>query len=230
MTAHDASVLVVDDDEGFRAFVGTLLEAARFRCLEAGSGEEALAVARELRPSLVVLDVRLPGISGLEVCDRLREQLGDDLPILFVSGEKTDGLDRTAGLLVGGDDYLVKPFDQSEFLARVRRLVERSQSVPEAASENRPVGNELTPRAREVLQLLASGLDRSSIAAQLSISPKTVASHIQRLLTKLGVNSQMQAVALAYREHLIRPPSRDGRTLSLPRSSSRRRRRYRRTS
>jgi DNA-binding NarL/FixJ family response regulator len=208
MTAQDKSVLVVDDDDGFRALVGTLLEAAHFRCLAAATGEEALAVARERRPSLVVLDVRLPGISGLEVCDRLRKQLGDDLPIILVSGEKTDGLDRTAGLLVGGDDYLVKPFDPSEFLARVRRLVERSQRQgPEAASENGPVVVELTPREREVLELLASGLNRSAIAAELVISPKTVASHVQRLLTKLGVNSQMQAVAIAYRERLIRPPS-----------------------
>jgi DNA-binding NarL/FixJ family response regulator len=210
MTTLNRPILVVDDDEGFRLAVRALLEQARLRCVEAESGEKALVVLRDAQPSLVVLDVRLPGISGLEVCGQLRKEAGEDLPIIFVSGEKTDGLDRTAGLLVGADDYVVKPFEPGELLARVRRLMGRSRAHVNGPLPTEGSGaSELTPREREVLQLLALGLDRSSIAGQLVISPKTVASHVQRLLGKLGVHSQMQAVALAYREHLIERPATD---------------------
>lgn len=183
----------------------TLLAGAGLQCREAASGGEAVSLAKEDRPSLVVLDVRLPDVSGLEVCRVLRDEFGEDLPIVFVSGVKKDALDRSAGLLLGGDEYLVKPFDADEFLARVRRLLVRSRASGTPNGAAAAPSPDLTNRERQVLELLAAGRNRNSIAEDLVISPKTVASHVQSLLAKLGVHSQAQAVAVAFQLGLVRP-------------------------
>ena len=98
-----------------------------------------------------------------------------------------------AGLLLGADDYLPKPIRFDHLLARVRRLVAQSAAIPG------PVASQLTPREQEVLGLLADGLEQDDIARRLFISPKTVAKHIERILSKLGVHSRAQAVVLALR-------------------------------
>jgi two-component system nitrate/nitrite response regulator NarL len=202
---HTDPVLVVDDEPKFRSLVATLLAGVGLECREAGSGGEAVALARQERPALIILDVRLPDMSGLEICQQLRGQFGEQLPILLVSGVKRDSLDLSAGLLLGADDYVVKPFDADEFLARVRRLLVRSAAAaaPNLTISASPSG--LTKREREILQLLGEGRSRDSIAHTLVISPKTVASHVQSLLGKLGVHSQAQAVAAAYQSGLLRP-------------------------
>jgi DNA-binding response OmpR family regulator len=109
-----AKVLVVDDDAAFRELVGGILGRAGYRVTEAASGEDALETARRDNPDVVLLDVRLPGLSGHEVCRKLRSELDETLPVLFVSGERVESFDRVAGFLVGGDDYLVKPFAADE--------------------------------------------------------------------------------------------------------------------
>ena len=194
-------VLVVDDDDGFRDYTSDLLERAGFAVRDVPRGMEALPVARDERPLLVILDVKLPDVSGYEVCRQLREEFGETLPIIFVSGERTEAYDRTAGLLLGADDYLVKPFEPDEFLARVRRATERSSYQDERSGDASMV--DLTLREFEVLRLLAAGFGSAAIAQRLVISTKTVSSHVQRVLTKLDVHSRAEAVAAAYREGLI---------------------------
>jgi DNA-binding NarL/FixJ family response regulator len=192
-------ILLVDDDPTMREMIAGLLEQAGFPTLQASSGEEALATARRGRPLLVILDVRLPGVSGYEVHHELRRRFGDDLPIIFISGERVESLDRAGGLLLGADDYVVKPFAPDELVARVRRLAARSASAGAARQ-----GPKLTGREGEVLRLLANGLDQPEIAKELVISSKTVATHIQHILAKLGVHSRAQAVAVAHRDGLLR--------------------------
>lgn len=208
MVADCGPVLVVDDDEKFRAFVSLLLAQAGYATVEAASGGEAVAAVRDARPALVLLDISLPDVSGFEVCRELRDEFGDDLPIIFVSGERIEAIDRAVGLLLGADDYVVKPFDPDELLARVRRSIIRSQG---GRSSLRAVPDrlDLTRREIQVLEGLAEGLRPAEIAAKLVISPKTVASHVQRILAKLGVHSRAHAVALAYQSGLIRPISAD---------------------
>ena len=164
------------------------------------AGVEGLRPVRIDPPSLVMLDVCLPGISGFEICRELREQCGAELPIILVSGTRVDALDRSAGLLIGCDDFLVKPVDPNELLARVRRLLGRSAPRRTRAA-SREYG--LTRRELAVLQQLASGLRQAEIAAELVISPKTVATHVQHILTKLGVHSGAQAVAFAHDNDLL---------------------------
>ena len=191
-------VLVVDDDAPLRELVRTLLERAGLAVSEAATGEEALTV--DVEPDAVVLDVLLPGVSGYEVCRDLRARFGENLPIVFLSGERMEALDRIAGLLIGADDYLVKPFEPDEMLVRLRRLL-RARTAPLAPE---PVAHtNLTHRESEVLELLAGGRTQRQIAVELVISEKTVATHIQRVLEKLGVHTRAQAVAYAYRAGLV---------------------------
>ena len=195
---NDGRILVVDDDPAFRAFVVETLVGAGYSTHEAATGREATVLAQRRQPSLVLLDVKLPDISGHEVCRQLREFHGEALPIVLLSGMKTDDLDRTAGLLLGADDYLVKPIDAGELLARIRRVALRSGASLAPADSN-PVRDRLTPREREVLQMLSDGLSQNDIATALVISPKTVGTHLQHILSKLEVHSRAQAVAIAHR-------------------------------
>jgi DNA-binding NarL/FixJ family response regulator len=191
------TVLVADADMRFRRATRRALAAAGLDVSEAGSGEEALARAGEGSVALVVLDVRFRDISGYEVCRRLREAHGDRLPILFVSADRVEASDRVAGLLVGADDYLVKPVAADELVARVRSQLERVRD-----SRN-SVHDRLTDREREVLGLLAAGLGPAEIGRELSISPKTVATHVEHIYSKLGVHTRAQAVARAFRLELV---------------------------
>jgi DNA-binding NarL/FixJ family response regulator len=173
-----------------------VLEEGGYRVVEAVDGLAALAAVRAERPAAVILDVNMPRLSGYEVCRSLREEHGPELPVMFVSGERTESFDRVAGLTIGADDYLVKPFAADELLARLRGLLRRA-GRPEAAAST------LTRRELEVLRLLADGLDQAEIAERLVISPKTVGTHIERILAKLGAHSRAEAVALAYRLRVV---------------------------
>jgi two-component system OmpR family response regulator len=186
-------VLVIDDDECMRQVMDAVLGLGGFAVTTGATGEEGLELAATINPDVVVLDVHLPGISGYAVCAELRRRVGEAIAILFVSGERTEPFDRVAGLLIGGDDYLTKPFAPDELVERVRLLLRRGHKVSAP----------LTPRESDVLRMLAEGLDQDAVAGRLVISPKTVESHIEHILTKLGVHSRAQAVALAYREDLL---------------------------
>ncbi len=203
-------VLIVDDDPVFRDYVANLFARAGLEANVIGRGEEALALAREDPPELAILDVCLPDISGYEICRVLRERFGENLPIIFVSGERTEPYDRTAGLLVGADDYLVKPFDPDELLARARRALARSRAngakMRQAVSLVSDPG--LTRRELEVLSCLVDGMRPRQIAHEMFISEKTVSSHIQHIFAKLNVHSRAEAVALAFRNGLVAPARR----------------------
>jgi DNA-binding NarL/FixJ family response regulator len=191
------AVLIADPDAAVRADVAQVFEAAGYAVKEVATGEEALEAARDELPCAVVLEVSLNGAySGYEVCRALRRSFGPELPIVFLSGVRTESYDRVAGLLVGADDYLVKPYAGDELLVRVRRLLPRSSGPTNG-------GKTLTKREEEVLGLLAEGLAQDAIANRLSISTKTVGTHIEHILSKLGVHSRAQAVALAYRDELV---------------------------
>jgi DNA-binding response OmpR family regulator len=122
------SILIADDDAASRESVSALLRRAGYDATEVASGEEALQSALDEPPVLAILEVELPGMSGYDVCRALRDAFGETLPILLVSGRRTDPLDRVAGLLIGADDYLVKPLGATELLARIRRALTRANS------------------------------------------------------------------------------------------------------
>jgi DNA-binding NarL/FixJ family response regulator len=208
VAGNGGSILVIDDDSGSRALLSEVLKRGGYRICEAAKGAEAVNAARRDRPSLVLLDVHLSGMSGYDVCRELRAEFGELLPIVFISSDRTEPFDRVAGLRLGADDYIVKPFDSDELLARVDRLVGRADS--EAATEPTQLFR-LTKRELEVLRQLAAGRSPKEIGRELSVSRKTVSTHIQNILIKLDVHSQAQAVGFAFRNGLIDTPAGKGR-------------------
>src|SRR3970040_912812 len=124
--SENTRILVVDDDAKIRSVVRRGLSYEGYRVVEAASGEEGLAKAREHLPDLVVLDVMLPGIDGLEVTRRLRSS-GDEIAILMLTA-RDEVKDRVAGLETGADGELVKPFSFEELLARIHALLRRRQA------------------------------------------------------------------------------------------------------
>jgi DNA-binding NarL/FixJ family response regulator len=195
-----APVLIVDDDRVFSEFVRLILEGAGYETLEAATGEDALRIASEHSSLVVLLDIVLPKLNGYEVCHGLRKMLGESAAIAFVSGARTDAVDVASGLLVGADDYIVKPVDPDELVARVGVLSRRLQP----ARANGTGAARLTPREHEILVLLADGCSQGDMARLLSISPRTVGLHIEHILGKLDVHSRAEAVAAAYRRKLLR--------------------------
>jgi DNA-binding response OmpR family regulator len=128
-----AKILVVEDEPDLLDLVVWNLRKEGFRTVRAETGEQALALARDERPDLVLLDLMMPGLDGLEVCRRLRSQ--DDtksIPIVMVTARAEEG-DAVVGLALGADDYVKKPFGVAELLARVRAVLRRTSPAPDAA-------------------------------------------------------------------------------------------------
>lgn len=197
-------VLVVDDDPVICELVATTLGEHGYSTRRGSDAREALYLIERETPDVVVLDVHLPDISGYQVCRHVREDLGDSIGIILISGERKEAFDRAAGMLLGADDYMVKPFVLDELLARVQRLAKRSRPLPRTAVAG------LTRRELEILRLLACGMDHTEIARDLVIASKTVEKHIEHILLKLGVHSRAQAVALALQQQV-----RDAESLAL---------------
>ena len=205
-------VLVVEDEPDIRRLVVLHLERDGFRCRTAASGPDALRAVKTAVPDLVVLDLMLPELDGLEVCRRLRSDTSTAaVPIIMLTA-KSDEVDRVVGLEIGADDYVGKPFSPKELVARVRAVLRRSRpdhatrvlSVGPVALDperhavtlnGRPV--ELTPKEFDLLQALleAAGrvLSREYLLNRVwgyaradEIESRTVDVHVRRLRAKLG--------------------------------------------
>jgi DNA-binding NarL/FixJ family response regulator len=193
-------ILIADEDQASRELLAGILLNAAYQPLEADTGERGLELAREHRPAAAILEIPLSGLSGYELCASLKAEFGASLPVIFVTGDRTEPYDRVAGLLLGADDYMTKPYAAGELLVRLRNLLHR-RANPEAAR----FGRRLTPREHEVLALMAEGLQHQEIARKLFISPKTVGTHVEHILRKLGARSRAQAIAVAYHHQILRP-------------------------
>jgi DNA-binding response OmpR family regulator len=158
-------VLVVDDEATLREAVAYNLKREGWAVEQTDNGNAALALARAHKPDLVVLDVMLPGLDGLQVCRALRAE--STVPILFLSA-KGEEVDRVLGLELGGDDYLVKPFAMRELVARARAMIRRSQMVPVAAAGSGPLPASATPETGPG-QALPKGNDHLLTAGSLSV-------------------------------------------------------------
>jgi phosphate regulon transcriptional regulator PhoB len=205
-----SDVLVVEDEPDIRNLIVHHLERDGFRCRAAATGSDALAAVRTAVPDLVVLDLMLPGMDGLEVCRRLRAS-ASTLPIIMLTA-KADEVDRIVGLELGADDYVVKPFSPKELVARVRAVLRRAGHVDvtrpltaggvslDPARHHVTVAGAtvaLTPKEFELLQTLmeAAGrvLSREHLLNRVwgyaradEVESRTVDVHVRRLRAKLG--------------------------------------------
>ena len=218
-------VLVVDDDEAIRTVVRWQLDDAGFRVVEAQDGPSALRRLRNDQPALVVLDLSLPGLGGLDILRQVRGgQTGrTDLPVIVLSGRSGES-DRIAGLDLGADDYLVKPFSPGELAARVRSVLRRS--TPELSGEAIVIDTwrielasrrvevaaaevELTPKEFDLLAFLATHPNQAFTRSQLLdrvwnsssqwLGEATVTEHVHRLRLKLETDSVHPRMLLTVR-------------------------------
>ncbi|MEK7691633.1 MAG: response regulator transcription factor [Bdellovibrionota bacterium] len=142
-------ILVVDDNAGFLNTVVNYLTERSFSTMKAASGEEAMLLVPSSKPDLVLLDSALPGVSGHDVCRRLKKQAGTaSLPIIIMSGTKTADRDVLSGFEGGADDYIAKPFSMSVLVARIRAVLRRYAAPFELESVLKRSGIELDPAAR----------------------------------------------------------------------------------
>jgi len=205
-------VLVVEDEPDIRRLVVLHLERDGFRCRTATSGADALREVKTAVPDLVVLDLMLPGLDGLEVCRRLRRDSStSSVPIIMLTA-KSDEVDRVVGLEVGADDYVGKPFSPKELVARVRAVLRRSRpDQPTPVLSVGPVTLDparhavsldglavaLTPKEFDLLQALLDAAGRVLSREYLLnrvwgyaradvIESRTVDVHVRRLRAKLG--------------------------------------------
>jgi two-component system, OmpR family, response regulator ResD len=143
------AVLVVDDEPTIAEVVSRYLERAGYRTRVAGDGLQAIEMAASQRPDLVILDLMLPGLDGLEVMRRLREQRSDRVAVILLTAKGEEG-DRVIGLRLGADDYVVKPFSPAELVARVDAVLRRIEHTPSVAAPIELDGLTIDPAARQV--------------------------------------------------------------------------------
>ena len=191
------TVLIADQDPDSRERLAELLRGAGYGVIESERGDDALRLARSTLPAAVITEIPLAGISGYELCHRVKSDPTMRIPVVFLTAARTEPYDRIAGLLLKADDYIVKPYAAGELLARIANLIRSQNSTGSGATR-------LTKREQEVLELMSDGLRHSEIARRLFISPKTVATHVEHIMRKLRVRSKTEAVVVAYREELVR--------------------------
>ncbi|MDY6324795.1 MAG: response regulator transcription factor [Catonella sp.] len=134
----NANILVVEDDKDNREGIRQLLSSENYTVTEAGSGEEGLRLLTD-ETELVILDIMLPGISGLQTCEKIRET--SNVPVLFLTAKSQES-DKLLGLMTGGDDYLTKPFSYAELLGRIKALLRRYKVYLGKGGEAEPAGEE----------------------------------------------------------------------------------------
>lgn len=127
MEEEKVKVLIVEDEASIRKFLSINLDREGFKVLEADSGEKALEMVENFHPAVIVLDVMLPGIDGFEVCTRIRERMPDAIIIMLTA--RSQDMDKIMGLELGADDYMIKPFNPLELIARIRANLRKMQKV-----------------------------------------------------------------------------------------------------
>jgi two-component system, LuxR family, response regulator FixJ len=181
----NAMVHIIDDDPGVRKSLRLVMESASLPVCVYESGEEFLSTADLSKPGCMVLDLRMPGIGGIEVLQRLRAALSE-LPAIIISGH-ADVPTAMRGVKLGAVDVLQKPFEPHELLEAVHGAIRNSTALQQRRAEEQAIRDRLsrlTPRELELLKLVVAGMPNKLIATELHISIKTVANHRASLMAK----------------------------------------------
>lgn len=222
------TILIVDDDVTLRTALVHYLENRGYGVLHAGSGLDGLALFNKHHPDVVVSDVMMPTMDGLEFCRQLRSsRTGQLTPFIFLSS-RGDVDDRVQGHKIGADDYLVKPFEPRELVAKIEAQLERSRRVnaelvqllqqarsvpdqssnPDAGSTPKkadPAPLPLTPAEQRVFGEVIQGLTNKQIGERLFISHRTVQTHLSNILSKLHLENRAQLTRFAFENGYTSP-------------------------
>jgi DNA-binding NarL/FixJ family response regulator len=214
-------VVLAEDQAIVRAGFRALLDAEPDICVagEAATGDQALKQVQELRPDVVVMDIRMPGVDGLQATAAItQDKTLKDTKVLILTTFELD--EYVFGALhAGASGFLLKGGEPADLLLAIRvvatgesllapsvtrRLIRAYTAQPQPPSAQPIAGlNELTTRELQILKLVAIGLNNSEIAQSLQLSPLTAKTHVSRILTKLGARDRVQLVVMAYQSHLI---------------------------
>jgi FixJ family two-component response regulator len=193
-----AVIHIVDDDASFQKSLAQLLQTLGYEVVRYSSAEQLLETPPDARQGCILLDVRMPGLSGPDLQDRLT-QLGSSLPIIFLSGH---GTVQTSVRVIkaGAEDFLLKPIAKKELLSAIGRALERCRAA--LAQRERIAALQarlarLTPRERKVFALVARGQINKQIAFALGTTERTIKAHRQKVMHKLNAQSLLELVAIA---------------------------------
>jgi DNA-binding NarL/FixJ family response regulator len=224
MTGDRVRVLLVDDDDLMRAGLRSVLSSDETIEVagEAGDGGEALDRVRETQPHVVLMDIRMPGVDGISATREVLAGSADVKVVVLTTFEDDDYI--FDALSAGASGFLLKRTKPEELISAIhavaegdsllspsvtRRVIDHMATQPVAGLSGARL-EKLTPREREVLELIGRGLSNREIAESFVIEESTVKTHVKRILTKLGLRDRVQAVILAYETGLIRPGPKTG--------------------
>lgn len=210
-----STILLIDDHPMLRTGVKQLISMAADLVVigEAGSGEQGVQLAEKLDPDLILLDLNMPGMNGLETLDRLREKpLSGSIVVFSVSNHEEDVV---TALKRGADGYLLKDMEPEDLLKALQQAAAGEIVLSEALTPvlaaslraNRTTSdrdiNLLTPRERDILKLIAQGLPNKMIARRLDITESTVKVHVKHLLKKMKLKSRVEAAVWVHQDHIF---------------------------
>jgi two-component system, LuxR family, response regulator FixJ len=190
-------VFIVDDDEAVRNSLRLLVKSVGLTATALASAQEFLASYDPLQPGCLVLDVRMPGMSGLELQQRLN-LLGAVIPVIFITGHGDIPM-AVEGMQQGAFDFLQKPFRDQDLIDRIQRALEKDRANRVELGERSRIREQhqtLTPREREVLALVTSGKANKVMAADLGLSQRTIEIHRARVMEKMGASSLAHLVRM----------------------------------
>jgi FixJ family two-component response regulator len=211
MTTGPSFVHVVDDDAAFRAAIARLLGASGYQVALYGSASELLEKLPGGAPGCILLDVKMSGLSGPQLQDRLGE-LGYRLPIIFLTGNG-DVPTSVRAIKAGAEDFLIKPVPKKNLLAAIERALTRYNETRDHDSRIaalRSLVSSLTPREREVFVLVVRGKLNKQIAHELGTAERTIKAHRQQVMEKCEVQSLAELVLIAERLGVLRSPHGSG--------------------
>jgi two-component system response regulator FixJ len=196
MTANPI-VMVVDDDSGVRNAMRTLLKSVGIQSALYASAQEFLGAYQPTQPGCLVLDIRMPGMSGLELQQELNLR-GAVIPVIFMSGHGDIPM-AVEAMQHGAFDFLQKPFRDQDLLDRIQRAIMKDGELRKSLGEHTRIKSHLdslTPREREVLDLMTQGKQNKAIAQVLDVSPRTIEIHRARVMEKMGAQSIAELVRM----------------------------------
>jgi two-component system, LuxR family, response regulator FixJ len=198
MTETKPTVFIVDDDEAMRDSLMLLLQAEGLPATVFASADAFLDVYRIGTPGCVIADVRMPGLTGIELMDRLHAA-GAAIPVILITGHGDIPM-AVSALKRGAADFFEKPFDDNLLLARIRETLAVDDSERQRQAQRQTLRARLanlTPREREIMEILVEGQPNKVIAAQLAISPRTVEVHRARIMEKMQARNLSDLVRMA---------------------------------